>query len=127
VVPGDHISSIPRQRAKLGLDIHLTPQWTLGGDLLYIGAEYYGGDESNQNPRLPGYATVGLHTSYQVTPKFQLYGLIDNLLNRHYATYATFFDNSNYLGNPEFQDLTDTRTDTPGKPFAVYVGVKISY
>jgi outer membrane receptor protein involved in Fe transport len=127
VVPGDHISSIPRQRAKLGLDVDLTPRWILGGDLLYVGAEYYGGDESNQNPRLPGYATVGLHTSYQVTSKFQLYGLIDNLLNRHYATYATFFDNSNYVGNPEFQDLTDTRTVTPGKPFAVYVGVKIKY
>ena len=127
VAPGDHISSIPRNRAKLGLDLDITRRWTLGGDLAYIGAEYYGGDESNQNPRLGGYATVGLRTSYQASSRLQLYGLIDNLLDRRYATYATFFDNSNYVGNPEFPNLTDTRAVTPGKPFAAYVGVKISY
>ncbi len=127
VVPGDHISSVPRQRAKLGLDVDLTPGWTLGGDLLYVGAEYYGGDESNQNPRLPGYATVGLHTTYRVSSRLQLHGLVENLLNRRYATFGTFFDNAGYLGNPAFPDLTDTRTLTPGKPFAAYVGLKLSY
>ncbi|HEX4097337.1 MAG TPA: TonB-dependent receptor, partial [Caulobacteraceae bacterium] len=127
VVPGDHISSVPRNRAKLGLDLGITPRWTLGGDLLYVGAEYYGGDESNQNPRLPGYATVELHTSYQVSSRLQLYGLIDNVLNRRYATYGSFFDNSSYIENPGFPELGDTRTVTPGKPFAAYVGARISY
>ncbi len=127
VAPGDRLSGVPRQRAKLGLDVDVTSRWTLGGDLIYVGAQYYGGDESNQNPRLPGYATVGLHTSYRVSSRLQVYGLIDNLLNRRYATFGTFFDNDSYLGNPAFPDLTDTRTVTPGKPFAAYVGVKISY
>ena len=127
VAAGDHISSVPRQRAKLGLDLDVTSRWTLGADLLYVGAEYYGGDESNQNPKLPGYATLGLHTTYRVSPRLQLRGQIENLLNRRYATFGTFFDNSSYVGNPEFPDLTDTRTSTPGKPFAAYVGVKVSY
>jgi outer membrane receptor protein involved in Fe transport len=127
VVPGDHIPSIPRNRAKIGMDYNVTSKWTLGGDAAYVGAEYYGGDASNQNPRLPGYFVVGLHTSYQVTPWFQVFGLIDNLFDRHYATFGTFFDNSNYVGNPAFPDLTDTRTVTPGKPVAGYVGVKFSY
>ena len=127
VVPGDHISGVPRQRAKLGLDVDLTSKWSLGGDLVYVGAQYYGGDESNQNPRLSGYTTVGLHGAYRVNPRVQVYGRIDNLLNRRYATFGTFFDNASYAGNPAFPDLTDPRTVTPGKPLAVYVGVKLTY
>ncbi len=127
MVPGDRISGVPRQRAKFGLDVDLTSKWSLGGDLIYVGAQYYGGDESNQNPRLPGYATVGLHTAYRVNARLQVYGRVDNLLDRRYATFGTFFDNASYAGNPAFPDLTDPRTVTPGKPLAAYVGVKLTY
>ena len=127
VVPGDHISSVPKSRFKLGLDVDLTSRWTLGGDLLVVSSQYYGGDESNQNPPLPGYATVNVHTSYQLTRNLQLFGLIDNLFDRRYDTFGTFFDNSSYVGNPAFPNLTDTRTVTPGKPFAAYLGVKVRY
>ena len=127
VKPGDHISSIPRHRVKIGLDRYITSKWTFGGDFLWVGSQYYGGDESNQNPQLPGYATVNLHTSYQITPRFQVFGLIDNLFNHHYYTFATFFDNSNYVGNPSFPNLTDTRSLAPGRPFAAYGGLKIGF
>ena len=127
VAPGDYISSIPHHRVKVGLDRHFTSKWVFGGDLLWVSSEYYGGDESNQNPKLPGYATVNLHTSYRVTERLEIYGLIDNLFNHHYETFATFFDNSSYVGNPSFPNLTDTRSLTPGKPFAAYGGLKISF
>jgi outer membrane receptor protein involved in Fe transport len=127
VVPGDHISSIPHHRVKVGFDREITSKWTFGGDVLWVSSEYYSGDESNQNPQLPGHATVNLHTSYQITPHFQIYGLIDNLFDHHYYTFATFFDNSSYVGNPSFPNLTDTRSLTPGKPFAAYGGLKITF
>jgi outer membrane receptor protein involved in Fe transport len=127
VVPGDHISSIPRHRVKAGLDRDITNKWTFGGDLLWVSSQYYGGDESNQNPKLHGYATVNLHTAYRINGHFQIYGLIDNLFNHHYYTFASFFDNTNYVGNPSFPNLTDTRSLTPGKPFAAYGGLKISF
>ncbi len=127
VKPGDHLSSIPRHRVKVGLDRDITSHWTLGADLLWVGSQYYGGDESNQAPPLHGYATVNLHTSYQINRHFQIYGLIDNLFNHHYETFATFFDNSSYVGNPAFPNLTDARSLTPGKPFAAYGGLKITF
>jgi iron complex outermembrane receptor protein len=127
VAPGDHISSIPRHRVKVGLDRDITSKWTFGGDLLWVSGQYDGGDESNQNPQLPGYATINLHTSYQISKHFQIYGLIENLFNNHYYTFATFFDNASYVGNASFPNLTDTRTLTPGKPFAAYGGLKISF
>jgi len=88
VVPGDHIASIPRNRLKLGADYDVTDQWKVGGDFLYVGSQYYQGDESNQNPQLPGYWTVNLHTSYQITKNLQIYGLINNLFDKHYYTFA---------------------------------------
>jgi outer membrane receptor protein involved in Fe transport len=127
VKPGDHLPSIPRHRVKLGLDRNITSKWTFGGDVLWVGSQYYGGDGSNQNPQLPGYATVNLHSSYQINRHFQVYGLIDNLFNHRYDTFATFFDNSSYVGNPSFPNLTDTRSLTPGKPFAAYGGLKITF
>ncbi len=127
VAPGDHLSSIPRHRVKVGLDRDLTSKWTLGADFLWFSSQYYGGDESNQNPQLSGYATVNLHTSYQISRHFQIYGLIDNLLDHRYYTFATFFDNSAYVGNPSLPSLTDTRSLTPARPFAAYGGLKISF
>ena len=127
VMPGDHISSVPKSRFKLGMDYDLTAKWTLGGDLQVVSSQFYGGDESNQNPPLPGYATVNVHASYQLTRALQLYGLIENLFDRRYDTFATFFDNASYAGNPAFPNLTDTRTATPGRPLAAYLGVRLRY
>ena len=127
VAPGDRLSSIPRHRVKIGLDRDLTGKWTVGASLLWVSRQYYGGDESNQNPQLPGYATADLHTSYKISRHLQIYGLIDNLFNHHYYTFATFFDNSSYVGNPAFANLTDTRSLTPARPFAAYGGLKISF
>ena len=124
---GGHISSIPPQRLKLGADYDVTPKWKVGGDLLAVSSQYYGGDESNQNPQLPGYLTIDLQSSYQATANLRFYGLIDNLLNQRYSSYATFFDGSRYAGHPSFPNLTDPRTVSPGKPFAVYAGLKITF
>jgi outer membrane receptor protein involved in Fe transport len=127
VVPGDAISSIPPQRVKAGLDYNITDAFKIGSDILYVSGEYYGGDEANLDPKLPGYTTVNLHASYQLTKSLQLYGLVDNILDQRYYTYATFFDNSNYVGNSSFPNLTDTRSVAPGRPLAMFAGLKFSY
>jgi outer membrane receptor protein involved in Fe transport len=127
VARGGHISSIPPQRLKFGADYDVTPKWKVGGDLLAVSSQYYGGDESNQNPQLPGYLTIDLQSSYQATPNLKFYGLVDNLLNQRYSSYATFFDGSRYAGHPPFPHFTDPRTVSPGKPFAVYAGLKVTF
>jgi outer membrane receptor protein involved in Fe transport len=126
VVPGNAISSIPAQRAKFGLDYNITDALKIGSDVLVVSGEYYGGDDANLDPKLPGYTTVNLHASYQLTKNIQVYVLIDNILDQRYYTFATFFDNSNYVGNSSFPNLTDTRSVAPGRPLAMYAGLKFS-
>ena len=125
MVPGNTLPSLPAQSAKAGLDYNLTPAFKLGLDALIVSGQYYGGDAANLDPKLPGYTNVNLHASYQVTRNIQFYGLVDNLLGHRYYTHASFFDNSNYVGS--FPNLTDTRSVAPGRPLALYAGLKFNY
>ena len=54
----------------------------------------------------------------------QLFGLVNNLFNKTYYPYGTYFDPQS-VTNAIATVLTDHRTLTPGQPLAVYVGMKM--
>jgi hypothetical protein len=86
---GDTIPGIPLNRFKAGFDFLITPQWKLGADLVAASSQVFFGDEGNDNPPLPGYAKVDLHTFYDVTENVQLYGLVQPV---HRSTaFGNFF------------------------------------
>ena len=68
-----------------------------------------------------------LHASYQATKKVQFFGLINNLFNRRYALFGTYFDPQSVtnVGLPIV--LTDRRTEVLGAPLGVYGGVRITF
>jgi iron complex outermembrane receptor protein len=120
VVPGDHIPGIPDFRFKAGAEYQVTAPWKIGADLNVVGSQYLVGDASNQNPKIPAYWVVNLHSSYQVTKNIEVFGLVKNLFNQHYYVSGTFFD----TGEVPYLNLTDPRTFLPGMPFAAYVGAR---
>jgi iron complex outermembrane receptor protein len=120
VVPGDHIPGIPNFRFKLGGEYQIADPWLFGADLNVIGSQWLIGDQSNQNPKLPAYWVVNLHSSYKLTENVEVFGLVRNLFNKHYAVAGTFFETDSY----PYLNLTDPRTFVPGIPFAAYVGVR---
>jgi iron complex outermembrane recepter protein len=120
VVPGDHIPGIPDFRFKAGAEYQVTDPWKIGADLNVVGSQYLVGDASNQNPKIPAYWVVNLHSSYQVTKNIEVFGLVKNLFNQRYYVYGTFFD----TGEVPYLNLTDPRTFVPGMPLAAYVGVR---
>jgi iron complex outermembrane recepter protein len=123
VAPGDHLTGIPDYRLKVGAEYQITEPWKFGADLNVIGSQWLVGDESNQNPKLPAYWTVNLHSSYQVTKNIELFGLVKNLFNQHYYVYGTFFETDSF----PYLNLTDPRTFVPGMPFAAYVGARATF
>ena len=123
VTPGDHLTGIPDFRFKLGAEYRVTPPWKIGADLAVIGSQYLVGDESNQNPKMPAYWTVNLHSSYQVTKNIEVFALVKNLFNQHYYVYGTFFDVTSF----PYLNLTDPRTFVPGMPFAAYAGARATF
>jgi iron complex outermembrane receptor protein len=131
VTPGDVIPGIPAHRFKAGAEYQVTDRWKVGADLNVIGSQYLLHDDSNLNPKVPAYWTVNLHSSYEINKTVELFGLINNLFDRHYFAAGTFFDtggfNSNTFCNPNFLVLNDPRTFVPGMPFAAYVGVRAKF
>ena len=74
----------------------MTDAFTVGSDLNVIGSQYLLHDDSNQNPKVPAYWVVNVHTSYQLTENVQLYGLIQNLFDRRYDSVGTFVNTAGF-------------------------------
>jgi len=131
VVPGDHIPGIPANRFKIGGEYLITDAWKLGGDFNFFGNQYLLHDDSNLNPKVPAYWVVNMHTSYQVTKNIEIFGLVQNLFNRHYYSAGTFFSTAGYnnstFGGPNLMTFNDPRTFLPGMPLAVYAGIKATF
>src|SRR4029077_1380714 len=66
VSPGDQIPAVPQHRFKAGAEYAVTDAWKFGFDVNAVGSQYMVGDQANQNPKVPPYAVVNLHGSYQV-------------------------------------------------------------
>jgi len=130
---GDELPLIPKTRVKLGADVKVLPNWSVGGTWSYIGPSFYRGDEDNLNPELPGYTVASLRTSYQVAKNVLVFANIQNLFDRHYSTFGILGDPTGVgapgvpadgsLGDPD----VDPRFESPAMPRAYFGGVKISF
>lgn len=126
VAPGDHLPGVPQHRLKLDAQYAITDKWTVGGNVVAESDQYYFGDQSNQNPRLPGYYVVNLRSSYQATNNVQVFGLIENLFDRNYATYGIYGDVT-ATPLPGVPNPSDPRFISVGAPLAAYGGVRITF
>jgi iron complex outermembrane receptor protein len=109
---------------RIGGDFEIIPGLSLGSDVVIVGSQYYAGDDANQNPKLPAYWVLNLRGSYRFNEKWEAFALINNVFDRHDATYATFFDpsgTSNLLNPP----LTDPRTLTLERPISFQIGLTV--
>jgi len=123
VVPGDHIPAIPQQRFKVGFEYSITQPWTVGVDLNAFGSQYLIGDQSNQNPKVPPYWVVNLHSSYKINKNVEIFGLVQNLFNQRYYAAGAFFDTQGI----SFLTFNDPRTFVPGMPLAAYAGIRATF
>lgn len=122
---GNRIPGIPRHQFKFGAEYLITPQWKFGADVVVVGERYYVGDDSNLNQKLPSYAVVNLHTSYEVNQNITVYGVINNLFDKRYALFGTYFEPEGTAKAGLPIALTDQRTQVPGQPFAIYGGIRV--
>jgi len=133
VEPGDRLPGIPEHRVKVGADLEVLPQWTVGATLNWVSSFYYVGDESNELGPIPGYAVVDLHSTYTPIRHVELFASIDNLLNRKYATWGILSDPTG-TGAPgvPVDGLTNgpgvnNRFLSPAAPFEIFGGIRIRF
>jgi iron complex outermembrane receptor protein len=124
ITNGAQIAGVPKNTVKVGVDYALTDKWKVGADMVAASGQVIFGNENGALPQVPGYAVFGAHTSYQVGKQVQLYGLIQNIFDQRYYTAGGLFDTAAFPNSAPF--LTDPRSFGPGKPFAIYGGLRIT-
>jgi len=133
VRPGDRLPGIPKSRLKAGADYSITSNWSAGAAIVLVGDQIYHGDESNQNAPLPGYAVVGLHSAYRVDERIEIFGNVQNLFDKRYATYGLFGDPTgvNAPGIPATAGSNDPGVDNrfqnPAAPRSIFGGIRLNF
>jgi iron complex outermembrane receptor protein len=121
VHPGDRLPLNPEHRLILSADLSLTPEWSAGVDVRLVSSEFLAGDQSNQDPPLPGYATLDVGSSFRISPHLEIFGEIENLTDARYYTYGAFAELDNL---PPGLGLTDPRSYSPAPGRLLYAGIR---
>jgi vitamin B12 transporter len=81
----------PKHKANFDATWQATGAWRWNLDVLWVGT-WVDGNRDFSIPRLdaPGYTTVNLATTYDLTQHLALFGRIDNLFDRHYENPVGF-------------------------------------
>ena len=114
---------IPRNRAKVSVDWDIdSAKRAVGADILFTGPQRYAGDASNQQPLLPGLFDRLAQRRLQGDRQTRGVRRIDNLLDRRYYVYGTYFDTSQL-----FQAFNNPQSVIPAQPLSVYGGVRLTF
>jgi iron complex outermembrane receptor protein len=116
VEPGDRLPLVPAQTLAAGGTLALRGGFSVGLDAQYVGERWLRGDEANEEPPLPAYATTRLRLSYDAR-NWEGRLIVANLLDHAHATFGTF--NINQGAGSVLE-----RFLTPGEPRSVAVTVR---
>lgn len=128
VQPGNRLPGLPQHSLKLRLAHDVTPQWNVALSALLSSALYARGDENNQDSHgmIPGYGIVHLDTRYRVNSRVEVFGRVNNLFDRPYASFATLGHNVFTGPNRSFDGLHPAREPFLGygAPRGAWVGLR---
>jgi iron complex outermembrane recepter protein len=126
VTPGRRMPLNPANTIRAGGDVDVLDGFSVGGELAFTGSQYFDGDPSNLNAKLPSTVVVNLRAAWQLDERWQLFGTVDNLFDNRDALYGSYFDPSDTAGlvTPA---LTDARTLTLRQPVSFQLGIKLKF
>ena len=123
ITNGTQIAGIPKNTIKAGVDYAVTDKWTIGADMVAASGQVIFGNENGAVPQVPGYTIFGLHTSYQYNKQVQLYGYAQNIFDQRYYTSGGLVQTGEFMTGLA---ITNPQSFGPGKPFAIFGGVRIT-
>ena len=126
VRPGNRLPGIPADVVKLGGSYRVTDRWTIGASGIAAAGSFLLGDEANLNPKLPGYVTLNLTTSYALTDNVELFAWAENVTNAHYYTFGTFSPTAS-VALAQAPGATNPRSLSPAAPAGGFAGLRVTF
>jgi outer membrane receptor protein involved in Fe transport len=141
---GSYMPSIPKHQLKLRGQYSITPDWTIGTNIIGYADQYVWGNENNKHVgntdcqgegtakcaqgkgKLSGYFTVNLDTQYNIGSGWKAFAKATNIFDRDYYVSGrlaeTLFNSAGEFGN-EAKMLGLL----PGAPRAAWVGLRYEF
>ncbi|MFZ2650666.1 MAG: TonB-dependent receptor [Burkholderiaceae bacterium] len=133
---GDTIPGLPRHSVKLNASARTFDALRLGAQLAAFSSRYVRGNENNAHVpdgvtffgsgKVPGYAVLNFTGEWNLAPGWQMFGRIDNVFNRGYATGGLLGTNA-FDGAGAVQPPANWRSEqfnTPAAPRSAWIGVR---
>ena len=125
VEPGDHMPGIPRHSFKAGIRYAVTDAWDVMLETVTASSRVFLGDEGNDQARLAGYGIANLRSVYRAGQHLELFLRVDNLFDKHYATFGALAELEVFLS--EVPNASDPRFVSPGIPRSAFGGVRVRF
>jgi outer membrane receptor protein involved in Fe transport len=139
VRPGDRIPGLPRHSLKLNLGVRPMESLRIGAQLAAFSGQFVRGNENNQHApdgvdffgsgALPKHAVLNLTGEWEFAPRWELFGRMNNVLNKRYASGGLLAENA-FDASGALQAPADWRTEqfaTPGAPRSAWIGVRWNF
>jgi outer membrane receptor protein involved in Fe transport len=144
--PGDRIPSIPAHQLKLRGQYAVTPDWTLGANVIGYSDQYVWGNENNKHRgnqesclddgapencalgkgKLGGYFTVNLDTQYNIGSGWKAFAKATNIFDRDYYVSGRLAE-TQFNSAGEFGNEAKMLGLLPGAPRAAWVGLRYEF
>ena len=145
VQSGNRLPGIPEHSLKLGLRWRAAPDLRLGADVVAFSSQYLRGNENNQHQagtgtdafggrrvfenagQTDGYAVLNLNADYQLARAWSLFGSVNNVFDKHYATGGALAENPFNSSGTFVPDADQWRRESfiaPGAPRSFWLGLR---
>lgn len=82
---GNYVSRSPKHTVNLTTNFKATEKWDISPELVYKGSYY--ADETNRYKQ-KAYSVVNLRTDYKISDNLEIFGKIENLLDKNYFLFV---------------------------------------
>jgi outer membrane receptor protein involved in Fe transport len=151
VTKGDRMPSIPEHQFKARAQYEVTPNWSVGSNLVYFSDQFVIGNENNEHQansaactfgndierrgnraacgsgKISDYSVVNLDTQYNIGGGWKAFAKAINIFDNDYYVAGrlaeTMFDSSGAYGTSEIK----SRGVIPGAPRAAWIGMRYEF
>jgi outer membrane receptor protein involved in Fe transport len=131
---GNYLAGIPKHQFKLRLQYNITPQWSVGSNVVAYSDQYVQGNENNahvdndgKKGKLNGYTVMNLDTQYNLGQGWNVFAKAINIFDKDYYTGGRLAETMfSPAGSWGLADRGVTAV-VPGAPQAAWVGVRYEF